>query len=434
MPGVADLNCKDGTVSNQPRPRPGGWRHAAQQFSQHFARSLTDRARGGLDAVRQRRLQATHLPPRGVAFAGTVWTGGNAEPRPGIVVVDSSGRVAAVADSEHPLGHELLVLGGEHHWVVPGIVDAHVHLAFDPASSSADIRGAVSGFNTGLIGVRDLGAPLRQAMMWQTGRRAAPANEPFVAVSGPILTAPDGYPSRSWGADGYAEFVGSTSEARSAVQHLAAAGVDVIKVALEPGTAGWPVLQPDVLLAACEAAHSLGLGVVAHALTAAMVTRALDAGVDELAHTPTERLPQQLVDRIANAGVSVTSTLQTFFSGGVGPDAAANAADLVAAGVTMRYGTDLGNAGTAPGVDPRELDRLAAAGLGRLGALRAATEHSARALGMRTRSGRIMMGEAAGLVLLPSDPLAEPGVWRTPAAVFADGRLTVGVALAGRRL
>jgi imidazolonepropionase-like amidohydrolase len=169
--------------------------------------------------------------------------------------------------------------------------------------------------------------------------------------------------------------------------------------------------------------------VVAHALSVAMVTRALDAGVDELAHTPTERMSEELIQRIVDSGVSVVSTLQTFFSGGVGPAAAANASDLIAAGVVMRYGTDLGNSGTAPGADPRELDRLAAAGLGRLGALRAATLLSARAPGIRSRTGMIVLGEAAGLVLLPGDPIAEPGVWRTPAAVFADGRLTVGSAL-----
>ncbi len=73
------------------------------------------------------------------------------------------------------------------------------------------------------------------------------------------------------------------------------------------------------------------------------------------------------------------STLQTFFSAGVGRVAAENAADLHAAGVPLRYGTDLGNDGTRPGVDPRELDRLADAGMGRLGALRAATEFGARA-------------------------------------------------------
>lgn len=411
--------------SLQPPHRFGGWRSVAQRLSH----TLTDRARVGLDTVRQRRLRATQLPPRGVAFAGTVWTGGDSEPFPGIVIVDGAGRVSYAGGSETSIGQDLLVLGGEHHWIVPGIVDAHVHLGFDPAANFGVGRGTISGFNTGLIGLRDLGAPLRRATQWQTGRRSPMPHEPFVAISGPILTAPGGYPSRSWGADGYAEFIASPAEARSAVQRLAASGVDLIKVALEPGAAGWPVPEPEVLRAVCEAAHSLGLGVVAHALSSAMVARALDAGVDELAHTPTERLSEDLIERMARSRVSVTSTLQTFFSGGVGPDAAANAADLVSAGVILRYGTDLGNAGTAPGVDPRELDRLAAAGLGRLGALRAATEHSSRAIGMRSRTGRIRVAEPAGLVLLPADPLSEPGVWRTPAAVFADGRLTVGVAL-----
>ncbi|MEO6700798.1 MAG: hypothetical protein ABI140_16920, partial [Jatrophihabitantaceae bacterium] len=129
---------------------------------------------------------------------------------------------------------------------------------------------------------------------------------------------------------------------------------------------------------------------------------------------------------IASSGLTVTSTLQTFFADGSGREAAANAADLVAAGVRLRYGTDLGNTGTRPGVDPRELDRLAATGLGRLGALRAATEWSATAPGMRRRTGRLVIGEQAALVLLPSSPLVEPGVWRTPSAIFVDGRLTVG--------
>ena len=80
-----------------------------------------------------------------------------------------------------------------------------------------------------------------------------------------------------------------------------------------------------------------------------MVRARVDAGVDELAHTPTELLPEELVDRIAERGISVVSTLQTFFAAGIGRDAAANAAALYRAGVVLRYGTDLGNAGTRPG-------------------------------------------------------------------------------------
>jgi imidazolonepropionase-like amidohydrolase len=394
-----------------------------------FRASLLRRAQSGLNALRDRRLQTVASPSRGVAFVGIVWAGGTSSPELGTVIVDGGGRIVEIVYGPAPqLPHELLTLGGERHWVLPGIVDAHVHLGFDTR-----VSGTANAAVTGLVGVRDLGAPMEWAAQWRTGHRAPPPGAPFVAVSGPILTAPGGYPSRSWGAGGYAEFVDSAAHARSRVQYLAAEGVDVIKFALERGGRDWPVLAPDVLRAVVDTAHSLGLPVVAHALTADMVTRALDARVDELAHTPTERLNAELVERIAGQSVSVTSTLQTFFSAGSGRIAADNAADLVAAGVRLRYGTDLGNAGTKPGVDPRELDRIADTGLGRLGALRAATEFAAQAPGMRQRTGLLTVGEPAALVLLPFSPLAEPGVWRTPAAVYVDGRLTVGQSGSQRR-
>ncbi|MDQ6875251.1 MAG: amidohydrolase family protein, partial [Actinomycetota bacterium] len=305
------------------------------------------------------------LPSRGLAFRGTVWEGGGAEPYPGVVVVAGDGRIASIgADPELPEG--LRVLGGDGCWVGPGVVDAHVHLAF--GNAQAALRG-------GVVAVRDLGAPLDLALKWRT-KGSPPAGAARVAVAGPVLTAPGGYPSRSWGEDGFAEFVATASDARRVVAGLASAGVDLVKVALEPA-AGAPVPEPPVLRAVIDAAHEAGLPVTAHALTVAMVRRALDASVDELAHTPVERLPDDLVQRIARAGIAVVSTLQCMFSGGAGSAAAANAAALHRAGVVLRYGTDLGNTGTRPGADPRELDRLAQAGLGRLGALRAATEGSA---------------------------------------------------------
>ncbi len=150
-----------------------------------------------------------------------------------------------------------------------------------------------------------------------------------------MITAPGGYPSRSWGADGFAAFADSPEWAAGVVRDLAADGVDLIKIALEPG-AGWPVPRPAAVRALVEAAHGAGLRVTAHALTAAMVDRALDAGVDELCHTPTERLADELIERIAVAGIPVVSTLQTFFSAGQGRDAARNAAALHRAGVRLR--------------------------------------------------------------------------------------------------
>jgi imidazolonepropionase-like amidohydrolase len=347
----------------------------------------------------------------GAAFLGTVWPGGDAEAYPdGAVLVDAAGRVDRIGPArlvEIPDG--VPVYGGPGH----GIVDAHVHLAL---AEPPDVA-------SGLVAVRDLGAPAAFARSVRTGHHRPSGRAPFVAVAGQIVTAPRGYPSQSWGSGGYAAFAGNRAQARTIVQGLAAAGADVIKLALEPGTVGWPVMNPGTVRTVVDAAHSAGLAVVAHALRADMVRRAVEARVDELAHTPTERLPQDLIATIAERGIGVVSTLQTFFSAGTGSAAAANAADLVQAGATLRYGTDLGNTGTRPGVDPRELDRLADTGLGRLGALRAATAASAAAPGIRGRTGRLRPGEMAALVLLAGDPLSEPGLWRTASAVVADARV-----------
>ncbi len=387
-------------------------RGRALRVGRAVAGGLARRAVSGVGTVRARR--ATTAVPRGLVFTGQIWTGGTATPFDGAVVVDGSGRIARCGPTgSFELPEDLPVHGGRGFWVGPGIVDAHVHLAF------GGLDGALLA---GLVAVRDLGSPEELAREWRTGHVRPPTGRPFVATSGQVVTAPGGYPSRSWGRDGFAAFVDSPAQARVVVRDLAVDGSDVIKLALEPRR-GWPVPDPATVRAVVDTAHSAGLAVVAHALRVDMVRRALDAGVDELAHVPIERLPDDLVARIVAAKVAVVSTLQTFFSEGAGRDAAANAADLVAAGVELRYGTDLGNTGTHPGVDPRELDRLAETGLGRIGALRAATQGSARSPGIRGRTGLLQVGRPAALVLLPADPLLDPLAWRTPHAVLADARL-----------
>ena len=343
------------------------------------------RLRGG------RRL--TPQPARdGVVLDGLVWVGDGTELTDGRVVVDGSGTVAALglrsdvgapADAVHVTGA----------WIGPGLHDAHVHLAF---GRPEDVLAA------GVVAVRDLGAPPVDAARW----RALPA--PHVEVAGPLLTAPGGYPSQSWGSRGFAAFVDDVDQATRLVTGLAPQ-VDIVKLALEP--AGGPVPTPDVAAAVVEAAHAAGRGVVCHALTVAMVERALDAGVDELAHTPVERLPDELVARIAEQGVGVVSTLHTFVHGGTGAGAVENAAALVAAGAVLRYGTDLGNGGIDPGADAKELDLLAReVGLGVDGALRAATRP-------------LSVGEPAAVVALDRDPRHEPKTWRRPQAVVVGRTL-----------
>ncbi len=228
--------------------------------------------------------------------------------------------------------------------------------------------------------------------------------------------------------------VESPAAARGFVAGLVADGVDLIKVyagdvataagAGHGGRSGWPPLRQAELVVMVEAAHAAGLPVTAHALSVSAVEMVLRAGVDELAHVPVESLPPRTVDRIAAAGMPVVSTLQCH--AGLGPAPGHNAALLHRAGVTLIYGTDAGGAGSRPpGVDPRELDRLAYAGLGRLGALRAATSAAARAAGLdgRRPSGRIEVGAHAAVVGLPMDPLVEPAAWRHPTVVVNGQRV-----------
>ena len=379
--------------------------------------------------------------PRGYALIGEVWPGADSTTYPGGVIIGPAGRlerivIGSASQVLAQLPEGLGALGDDSSWIGPAIIDAHVHLGLAPGGSARRPLGAIG---PGLGGVRDLGSPADDALRLRAAsRRSAGRDErgaqsqagwafrsrwaggphgPAVAVSGPILTSPGGYPSTTWGAgSGVSTTIASSGQARLVVRSLAARGVDVIKVALEPGASGLPTPSRAVLRSIVEAAHEAGLPVVAHALRARMVVRALDCGVDELAHTPTERLPDEVIERIVDARVGVVSTLQTFFSDGEGADAGGNAAALVRAGGILRYGTDLGNTGTVTGVDPRELDRLAHAGLGRLGALRAATEGSAGAAGMHGPTGVLTEGAAAALVLLDGDPLRDPAVWRAPIA------------------
>ncbi|MGH2725510.1 MAG: amidohydrolase family protein, partial [Actinomycetota bacterium] len=182
-------------------------------------------------------------------------------------------------------------------------------------------------------------------------------------------------------------------QARDGVALLSASGAAVIKVAIEP--AGGPMLDPETLRAVVAAAHERGLKVVAHALTTASVRDAFGAGIDVLAHTPIEPLPDDLVEALGASGATVISTLRAF---GASDVACANLAGLAAAGCPIAYGTDLGNGGIRPGIDADELEILSDVLGGRGRALAAATSESGALAGF---DGRIAVEAPADLLWVP---------------------------------
>jgi imidazolonepropionase-like amidohydrolase len=314
----------------------------------------------------------------------------------------AAGRIAEVAASA-PSDAEILDARGL--FLAPFAVDAHVHLAFAFATLGEGARALLA---RGVAGALDLGMP-------EPLLPALADTLPFVlGSSGPLLTAPGGYPMRSWGSGGYGLALETPQEASAAVARLSAAGARAVKLSFDER---FPVLAADVARSAARAAHALGLRVFAHALSADAVRAALAAGADVLAHAPIERLPDALIDQAGARKLHVVSTLHAY---GGGSAQLENLARLRAAGARVVYGTDLGNEGIAPGVSGQELRLLALAGVPPDEILRAATLEAASLLGEPTL-GKIAPGAAAHLLVLPEDPLRDPTALARPEFLLLAG-------------
>ena len=286
--------------------------------------------------------------------------------------------------------------------LLPAFVDAHVHLSV--AGNVAEV--AAAELRGGVAAVLDLGEPERTLPMGAPPLR--------VRFAGPLLTAPRGYPTQSWGANGYGLELATPEEARAAVQRLGKSGARFVKLAFDRR---FPLLDPEVARSAAQEAHRLGLRVAAHALDVDAVRRALAAGADVLAHTPVEPLPDDVVREIAARKLWVISTLHAF--GGT-TGALDNLRRLRAAGVRVAYGTDLGNQGTAPGIDAKELALLGRAGLSLREAIVAATSAAAELLGERDL-GHLRRGAAASVIGVPEAALQDARLLARPALVLIEG-------------
>ncbi len=285
-------------------------------------------------------------------------------------------------------------IDGRGRFIVPGLIDSHVHFRF---------RDGADGFaRAGFVAAVDLAAPIA----FVEDSKSLPLQ---ILHAGPMVTPVGGYPTQSWGRDGYGFQVADVDAATAAVERLVDVGVHVIKIPLD-GARG---LDDERARAVVAAAHANARKVVAHALTDAGARRAAALGVDALAHAPTEPLAEETVRAWAN-GV-VISTLSAFGNAG-----AENLARLKAAGTTILYGTDFGNSSTV-GVSSRELAFLAGAGLSSADIIAAMTRAPAAFWGLENL-GAIAEGSEATFLLLDDNPAEDALALTRPAAVVRQGK------------
>ena len=284
--------------------------------------------------------------------AESVWWAGRLGGPAALKLVDHEAAGDPVPVGDVPAGAAVRRLPGT---LLPGLLDAHVH------SALVDMATVRAG---GIAAVWDLGGvPEKVAEL--RARAARPGSGlPRMAVAGPFLTAPGGYPSdRPWAPPGSWREIRSAGDAAAAVAQCRAVGAELVKVT---ANASGPMLPAPVLRAVVDAAHADGLPVVVHAEGPGTVAAACDAGADLLAHTPwTEALDDGLL-RAAAVTMTWISTLDIHGWGTPTPGretAVGNLRRFLGYGGSVRYGTDLGNGPLPPGVNIREIRALLDVGL-----------------------------------------------------------------------
>jgi imidazolonepropionase-like amidohydrolase len=169
------------------------------------------------------------------------------------------------------------------------------------------------------------------------------------------------------------------------------------------------VLSADQAKAIVDVAHARGRRVSAHITSADDVARCLSAGVDDIAHMPSDTLSADLAATVTSRGIYWVPTLELWHNVGAayGFRAVSNLRRFAAAGGLVAMGTDY--AGYAAefdlGLPIREMEWMLEAGLTNREVLLAATRNAAVVCGLGRELGTIQAGWIADILVLGADPL-----------------------------
>jgi imidazolonepropionase-like amidohydrolase len=355
-------------------------------------------------------------------------------------------------------GGEVIDCGGRT--VMPGLIDAHVHVCaveVDLAAQRRDYPTSLLAYavarmirqalDQGFTTVRDAGGA-DWGMKEAVDRGLIPG--PRMFVSGHPLSQSGGHGDSRTRAEhqvgcGCGAEIGmvpniadGVDEVRRAVRTQLRRGADAIKVMAGGGVASptdrleSPQYQPDELGAAVTEAEAAGTYVLAHAYTPAAIRNAVQAGVRSIEHG--NFLDQATAKLIAASGTFLVPTFVTYeklheqgrergltaaqlakldLVLGRGLDGLRHARD---AGVRIGSGSDL--LGPLARHKAREL-AIKASVLGAHQTLIATTKTNAELLGIGAETGTIEPGKRADLLVVEGDPLADIAVLQDPDHLMA---------------
>jgi len=327
--------------------------------------------------------------------------------------------------------------------VLPGLIDAHTHLTYDPRFGYEELgasvlRSALTGaknarvtLQAGFTTVRNVGAEGYSDVALRDAINAGDVPGPRMLVSGPALGITGGHCDNNLLPYEYHATGDGVADGIAAVQHKVREnikyGSDLIKICAtggvlskgdDPQASQYTLEEMKAIVAD---AHRLGRKVAAHAHGAQGILWASEAGVDSIEHG--SYIDDAGIAEMKKNGTYLVPTLYLgdwflenaernhvpdFLLGKaktVMPIARKNIAHAFASGVKVAFGTD---AAVYPhGLNAREFAVMVKLGLTPLQAIQAATVNAADLLGWSGKVGSLEPGAWADLVAVDGDPLKD---------------------------
>jgi imidazolonepropionase-like amidohydrolase len=359
-------------------------------------------------------------------------------------ILIQGGKIVSVGpDTQVPGGAQAEIIDLSNATVLPGLIDAHTHITFDPNFGYSSLaisvprealigaRNARVTLEAGFTTVRNVGASGFSDVALRDAINAGDVPGPRMLVSGPALSITGGHCDNNLLPFDYHAQEEGVADGVEAVQHktreIIKYGADVIKICAtggvlskgdDPNAAQFTL---DEMKAIVADAHRLGRKVAAHAHGAQGVIWASEAGVDSVEHG--HLMNDEAIATLKKNGTYLVPTLYLMdwqkenAAQANLPDFAKRKMELVsetgkmnakkafAAGVKIGFGTD---AAVYPhGLNAHEFAVYVKLGMTPLQAIQAATINDADLLGWSDKVGTIEPGKWADIVAVDGDPLAD---------------------------